>query len=45
MSELTGQILANRYRIDASIGRGGMAEVYKVLGSTPCCLLGDENPE
>jgi hypothetical protein len=25
-----GQILNNRYRIDQSIGHGGMAEVYKV---------------
>jgi serine/threonine-protein kinase len=29
MSNLVGKILANRYRIDDSLGRGGMAEVYK----------------
>jgi len=30
MADLTGKILANRYRVDSFIGRGGMAEVYKV---------------
>jgi len=30
MKNLVGQIIANRYRIDELIGRGGMAEVYKV---------------
>jgi serine/threonine protein kinase len=30
MPNLSGQILADRYRIDEFIGRGGMAEVYKV---------------
>ena len=33
MSSLTGKILVNRYRIDTFIGRGGMAEVYKVWDS------------
>jgi serine/threonine protein kinase len=30
MSDLTGQVLANRYRVDAFLGRGGMSAVYKV---------------
>jgi serine/threonine protein kinase len=30
MSDLTGKIIAERYRVDEFIGRGGMAEVYKV---------------
>jgi len=30
MGKMVGQIIADRYRIDEFIGRGGMAEVYKV---------------
>jgi len=30
MTELTGRTLQNRYRVDSFIGRGGMADVYKV---------------
>jgi len=30
MAELIGQTLLNRYRVDSFVGRGGMAEVYKV---------------
>src|SRR3989337_1882181 len=30
MSDLSGQLIAGRYRVAEFIGRGGMAEVYKV---------------
>jgi len=33
MSELIGQILANRYRVATFFTRGGMAEVYRVWDS------------
>ena len=30
MSDLTGQVLGERYRVDSFLGRGGMADVYRV---------------
>ena len=39
MSSLVGRILADRYRVDTFIGRGGMAEVYKVWDSRRMTFL------
>jgi formylglycine-generating enzyme required for sulfatase activity/tRNA A-37 threonylcarbamoyl transferase component Bud32 len=30
MTNLTGETISNRYRVDSFIGRGGMADVYKI---------------
>jgi len=39
MADLTGQILLNRYRVDSFLGRGGMAEVYKVWDANRTTFL------
>ena len=39
MPNLTGQILASRYRVDEFLGRGGMSEVYKVWDSERATYL------
>ena len=33
MSDIAGKTIRNRYRVDSFVGRGGMAEVYKVWGN------------
>jgi len=39
MTELIGKIIYNRYRVEAFLGRGGMAEVYKVWDSQKAVYL------
>ena len=39
MAELIGRIVSNRYRVDAFLGKGGMAEVYKVWDQTRSVYL------
>jgi tRNA A-37 threonylcarbamoyl transferase component Bud32 len=39
MPNIIGQTLAQRYRVDEFVGRGGMAEVYKVWDSTRAVYL------
>ena len=39
MVDLIGQILLNRYRVDSFLGRGGMAEVYKVWDAQRAVFL------
>lgn len=39
MSEMVGRTIADRYRVDAFVGRGGMADVYKVWDSQRLAYL------
>jgi len=39
MADLIGKTLAKRYRVDESLGRGGMAEVYKVWDTRRSTIL------
>ena len=39
MSDLVGSIVAERYRVDQFLGRGGMADVYKVWDSQRAAAL------
>lgn len=39
MTDLTGQVLGRRYRVDRSVGHGGMARVYKVWDNQRAVFL------
>lgn len=39
MSDLVGSVLLNRYRIDASVGQGGMANVYKAWDASRAAFV------
>ncbi len=39
MENLVGKMIANRYRVDQFLGRGGIAEVYKVWDTTRATFL------
>jgi eukaryotic-like serine/threonine-protein kinase len=39
MADLSGKVLLNRYRVDEFLGRGGMADVYKVWDSQRAAYL------